>query len=321
MPDSDRDKVGLVVGTLAAVAIMAGGAVGYWYVYRGLAGSLACLGRARAEVVSVDDSRTVNRSLVGRTVHMIGDLRIGEGAEDRELGVRARVVCLVRAVRFFQWVEEEVRQKQSEPARYDYHRRWVRAPVDSGQFHYSDARRRNSVKARINPNVSRIPAREVFLGGYRLDDAFKCGLKGDEPLQPEVDADGLIYRMLADGNRFYLGADPKAPEIGDVRVDFFGVAPGLVSLVGRLDEGGVLRALTDCGWLGPLISRGEVAAEDLLGGSEFRRWLWLWGARAGLLAVYGLACLLLSRVWGWRGWGFGLAAALAVGVIMAAALV
>ncbi len=323
MPDSNRDTVGLVVGTLAAFAIMLGGAISYWYLSHQLEYGANCLGRARREVVEVVGSERVDPTLVGKTIHLIGNLRVATGAEDREFGVRADdVVCLQRLVRFYQWVEEEIRKKPSEAPRYDYHRRWVSRPVDSGKFKTSDSLHRNTNKANLNVASSRIPAREVYLGGYRLDDSLKLALRDTTELEPDILPGGLAAGMLSIGNRYYLGANPQKPEIGDVRVDYFGVAPGRVSLVGVLGENGMVRGLQtvypDCHDVYGPIWRQDHSAEEMLGGMELWHWFLLWAARAGLFLVYGLACLLLSKVWGWQGRGFGLAAALAVSVMMAA---
>ncbi len=319
MPESGRDKVGMLVGTLAALAIMVGATLAFWHFSRGFLNAANCLGESKREVVGVTNPGAVDASLLGRTVYLSGELRVAQGAEDRELGVKAEVVCLVRRVQYYQWVEEEVRKKPSEAPRYDYHRRWVSRPVDSGKFKTGDFSHRNTVKAKLDAMPSRIPAREVYLGAYRLGDVFKCSLRGDEELRPELVPGGLAGKMSAAGNRFYLGANPQRPEIGDVQVDFFGVAAGPVSLVGVLGEGGVVVPVPDCSVVGRMIWRGEVPPERILGEMAFWHWLLLWGLRLGLFIVYGLACLLLSKVWGWQGRGFGLAAALAVAVIMAAA--
>lgn len=175
-----------------------------------------------------DDPKAVDRSHK-KTVHLTGQLQ-AVSLNDDEFQFMREGVVLHRLVEMFQWDRDA-------SAKDGYSRRWSTDVIDSKGF----------PQGKLNPLVLpfsnhtqvSLPARLQGNGMLRIDQALVPMLSFFKR-EPVVHED--IARLpselhgtlrVADGY-FFRGRDMQYPSVGDIRVSFYLVRAGDVSLVGRL---------------------------------------------------------------------------------------
>jgi hypothetical protein len=190
-------------------------------------------------VVSVS-SAEVDVGKEGALVHTSGRaVPVGE-TRDPLFGIGGKVIKLSRKVEMYQWSEESHSEERKKlgggtetTTTYSYSRTWSEKPIDSARF--------KKPQGHVNP--SGMPYRskswvadEVKLGAYTLPRYLAGAIGGDrslpvtsEDLQGPSEGEDLRIRA----GSFYLGAEPSAPQVGDVRIGFSVVEPTDVSLVAR----------------------------------------------------------------------------------------
>lgn len=91
-------------------------------------------------------------------------------------------------------------------------------------------------------------------------------------------------------NVVYFGKNPKAPEIGDVRVTITQVNPGLASVIAKVNDKVLELYTAKNGKSIGLIRTGVVGMEEMFAQQEQTNTMWLWGLRilGVLLVICGL---------------------------------
>ena len=192
-------------------------------------------------VASVSAS-PVDPSNEGKLVHMAGEAATAEAVSDPDFGVVASAVKLVRTAEMYQWKEDkrsETRKKlgggTETVTAYSYEKTWAPEPIDSSDF--------KEPEGHTNPEAmpvssQTVVAKEVTVGAFTLSEAQVAMIGNTQDLRLEAGAISSLPGAMAgkarvhDG-KFYMGGDPSAPTLGDVRVSFKVVKPGPVSLVAR----------------------------------------------------------------------------------------
>lgn len=179
----------------------------------------------------------------GKLVHVSGPISTDGPVADEDLGVQANAVKLVRNVSMYQWIEEEkseTRKKlgggEETVTTYTYKKDWSTSPVDSSSF--------KEPAGHENPGEFPLPsatfvADPVRLGAFTLSEEQLGQLNEATDLPVDAAAaeslpEGLMEGVPAtvDKGAFYLGTNPAAPAIGDVRISFQVVNPAQASVVG-----------------------------------------------------------------------------------------
>lgn len=247
------------------------------------------------EVVSVA-ATTAQPANEGRLVHLSGLATTGETLTDPEFGIAVRAIHLERSVEMFQWIEssessteKKVGGSTETTTTYTYRRGWSNRLIDSSGF-AEPAGHRNPTSMPYSSR--RFSAREVTLGGFRLSDRLIQRLDRWSPVDPRSTA-GIRGARLTDGG-LYIGADPAAPRVGDVRVSFRRVEPAAVSVVAA-QSGGVLTSYdTRAGGSIELLRYGQASAEEMFSAARRGNKVLTWILRlAGyLLMVIGLGLIM-----------------------------
>ena len=181
----------------------------------------------------------------GDLVHVSGDLVLPGPLVDSMLGVESRdtAVRLVRDVEMYQWREiqtttTETNTGGSETQRtaYRYETGWSSTAHDSSRFH--------NPTGHANPPM---PIQgETFrhengvIGVFTIETGEVSALGTTQPLPIDADQARAIGTRIAPerpvsvtGNAVYIGNDPNAPQIGDLRVSFGEAPVTTASAVGR----------------------------------------------------------------------------------------
>ncbi len=201
-------------------------------------GSFALLwwneGNALAQFQTIDDLEeyTVDASPAsvdpahdGMPVYLSAEAETDVELIDEAFDVRKVALRLRRVAEMYQWDEDEDRDNDTVTYRYD--RVWSEAPIDSTGFHDRQKRNPPTMPYRTESWFSD----EVALGPARALPRFLIeDLDGFEPLAV-AGADPAIEGLQRTADGFYLGGDPGSPEIGDVRISFEIIPPGVLSLI------------------------------------------------------------------------------------------
>ncbi|MDX2081155.1 MAG: TMEM43 family protein [Terrimicrobiaceae bacterium] len=208
----------------------------------------------------------------GRLVHVTGEVTAGAAVADPVFGLEWEALRLRRSVEMFQWVEEsksETREKlgggEETTTTYTYSKRWESSPVDSSAF-AQPAGHQNPKRFPVEPETFAAP--EIQLGDFGLSESLVDQLGGFEDVTLGADdadvASGETGRDLrAVDGALFLGADPTSPQVGDVRIAFSAVFPGVYSIVAGQSGDGL--AAFDVPKLGTLemAAQGAVSSEAM----------------------------------------------------------
>ncbi len=192
-------------------------------------------------VVSLEPDK-VQVAMDKKLVHIIGEAKTDEQLNDAAFNVTVNAVALRRSVEMFQWEEQqksETREKLGGGTEtittYSYNKTWSSQAIDSSRF--------EKTAGHANPGAMKHEsltrrASLVTLGAYKLSPALINKMDNYEPLPLdqalfEALPDGLRAQSKLDGQFFFIGAAPSSPEIGDTRVSFQIVKPGVVSVIAQ----------------------------------------------------------------------------------------
>jgi hypothetical protein len=190
-------------------------------------------------VISVS-ADTVNAANQGRLVHMSGPVASEETLTDSTFGVSRQAIKLNRTAAMYQWQQESSSEEKKKlgggtetVTTYTYTKVWSTDIIDSSYFK----------KPEGHQNPSRMPyqseqkkAGTVTLGAFTLSPTLVDKIRKSSPVSLDEGyklPDALAEKAQVASNGIYLGPDPAAPRIGDMKITFSEVLPQDVSLVAR----------------------------------------------------------------------------------------
>ena len=211
------------------------------------------LKEAQKVCIDVPDMSSVNPELEGKVIHATGEAHTDEVLEESQFGVSVNAIKLIRKVEYYQVVEHsktETKDKigggQETTTTYTYEAEWCDEPVNSSSFHDPSERDDNWVLLKVDDQT--LQAKNVAFGAYTLSDEL-IGQKNDQVAHNvEIDEEYVAYLdneisklvnedgqfVHVDGNVVYLGGNPNHPYIGDVRISFYRVDNGDVSIIAKV---------------------------------------------------------------------------------------
>ncbi len=248
--------------------------------------------------VSADE---VNPANDGALVHLTGKAVTDEMLEDPEFGVSAQAIKLQRSVEMYQWDETEQSDTKTKVGggtetvtEYSYSQRWSSRLIPSSEF--------KDPAGHTNPTSmpfesKDLQADKVTVGAFRLSPSQVGGINNFQPLQlPEEVAvpHDLRGTTIRTPNGFYIGFDPAAPRVGDVRIQYK-VAPMTdISLIARQVSDSFEPHTTKVGGTIQLLQIGTHSADAMFQKAQRDNKILTWLIRAGgfLLLWIGLKTVL-----------------------------
>ncbi|KAM5148727.1 transmembrane protein 43 [Mantella aurantiaca] len=258
----------------------------------------ASLEEGLSVVVPIGNIQRVEPTNEAKLLHVSGVLQTAAALFDPNYGVSVQCVKLKRQVEMYQWVEheeskdyEENGEKKTE-TRYSYNTEWRSEVVSSRHFDREIAHRNPSAMA-VESFTAVAP--DVQVGGYYLSkglvekiDNFKQ-LSLTEKGNPASD-------VVIEGNYFYHSANPRNPEVGDLRISFWyaGVSLGnafgsvdTVSVVARQRGVELIPYKTKSGDQLELLYEGRLTAEEIFHAEHQSNAVKTWMVRgAGWLMMF-----------------------------------
>jgi hypothetical protein len=225
----------------------------------------------------------------GKLIHVHGPAITGETLRDPVFGVAANAVKLRRQVQVYQSRETQALSAGEE------------APGGTAPVVARETDRADPPADPTAPpySVAEFTARMVTLGAYTLSRPFIEQIDRFRPLK--LDREAIIRlppELRWDAHRephgFFIGDDPKAPGVGDMRVTFQAVGPLTVSVVGRQAGNRLLPYPTDQGEIA-LLRVGAHSVDGMFPQARQHSAVLIWGLRLGGfgLMLAGLALILV----------------------------
>ncbi len=162
--------------------------------------------------VKLPNADTIDATMDGKLVHVTGTAVSEEQlADDLFTGLNPKAIRLTRSVEFYQWVENEKKEKkknvggsETTVTTYTYSKKWVSSPVDSSSFR--EAGHDNQV---FFPEAEdrTLVAQSARYGAFELTSDQINRISGAKPveLKPEYIPDSLKGRVTISGNYAYVG--------------------------------------------------------------------------------------------------------------------
>ncbi|MEO1482125.1 MAG: TMEM43 family protein [Myxococcota bacterium] len=241
---------------------------------------------------------------------------------------------LRRTVEMYAWEEDvktETRKKvgggKETKKTYSYEKRWMEYPEDSASFKVPEGHQNPEMRY----ESSRWLAEPVTLGGFALsenladeisswddipfDDTMLAALPAEVSGVQERPTDAApkkkkrrrgkrakqkvaptkpISQARASGDALYLGADPAAPKVGDLRVRFAQVQPVEVSVIAAQVGTGLSGYQTKAGDTLEMLSMGQQPADAMFQEAEANNAVLTWVLRVigFLLMFFGVNLIL-----------------------------
>ncbi|XP_063797288.1 transmembrane protein 43 [Pseudophryne corroboree] len=268
----------------------------------------ASLDEGLSVVLPIGNIHRVDPQNEAKLVHVSGFLQTSKPLYDPNYGVTMHCVKLKRQVEMYQWVEyeeskeyEENGEKKTE-TRYTYNTEWKSEVVSSRHFDREIAHRNPSAMAVESFTAV---AADVQVGSYYLSTGLIDKIENFKQLSlaqmgnPHTD-------VTAEGNYFYQSANPKNPEVGDLRISFWyaGVSIGgsssgsvdTVSILARQRGGELVSYKTKTGDQLELLYLGRHTAEEMFLAEHQSNMMKTWALRAAGWLMMFVGISLMAKI-------------------------
>lgn len=259
--------------------------------------------REGASLVKSIDATVVDPQRDGKLIHFTSEARTPSVLTDEAFAISENALKLKRTVEIYQWTEEQqtstvekIGGSSETSTTYSYKQIWSEQLIDSSTF--QDKVNYPNPQNKILENFEQA-ASPVSVGVYTLPDRLVSSLADYERLNLANDL--LISLPYAQqeqwqifNNYIYQSADPTNPQIGDARIWYQIIKPGLVSVIAQQNGENLQAYQTKNGKSIEMIRIGEVSAEEMFAGALQANRLTSWIIRflAFMFMFLGLNTLL-----------------------------
>jgi hypothetical protein len=292
---------GSIMGVgIGLILVLLGIALLFWNEGRAVTTAKGLAEGAQSVVAAQADA--VNPANNNKLVHVTGQATTSEVVSDPFFGVASNALRLGRDVEMYQWHEVKSSETQKKlgggsetVTTYKYEKKWADTRIDSTHFKQA-ADHVNT--AQMLASKTRIAAKNVTLGAYRISENVMAKMQGDEPLPLTSDnleklSPTLKAKAQMGDAEFYFGKDPQTPEIGDQKVKFSVLKPGVFSVVARQNGNAFEPYSTHDGREIMLVESGDISADLMFNHAKSQNQLFTWVLRGfgAVLIFFGLSMI------------------------------
>lgn len=286
------------------VLVIGAGALLFWNEGRA-AKTAAALNEGAGIVQSVANDK-LEAGNNGKLVHVSGDTSASGQATDPDLGFAAKGLRLSRAVEMYQWKEDkrtETRQKlgggEERVTTYRYVKEWSNKAIDSSRF-----RRQSGHQNPAWPSTGSrsFAATGAKLGAFSIDTNVISRLGDGERIDIPQTLQQNVQRRFGDkaqirSGDIYVGYNPDAPQVGDLRITYKLLPLQTVSVVGRQTGGGFSPYTARNGRQLLLASTGARDASAMFQSAQDENTLITWGLRVlGVFLMFAGFSMVLAPI-------------------------
>jgi hypothetical protein len=230
-----------------------------------------------------------------KLIHLSGEVTTTESIRDPLFGLSVTALRLGRRVEMYQWKEDKTTETKKKlgggeetTTRYEYSRAWSDRSVDSSSFRHPEDH--------TNPSTFPVQKFTVLtskatLGAFKIPAPIIEKMSNDQPLPPPSDclaqlpAD-LKPKARLNAEQIYLGQDPAAPAVGDMRVTFQVLKPAVYSILAQQSGDTLTPYPTKAGREIERVESGPMTAELMFQHAQSENTMLTWGLRfAGFLLM------------------------------------
>lgn len=232
----------------------------------------------------------------GKLVHLTGDLASAEKLTDPAFALTATAIKLERKAEMYQWeenkktkTEKKVGGGEKKVTTYDYKMKWSSSLKNSSNF--------KKQKDHVNPGAmpyedKTFTAKKVTIGAFDLSESLISQFSEWEDLSLDEGhlaslSEDLQAKAKAASGGLYIGLDPSAPAIGDVRINFRQVLPGTASIIAKQSGKALSGYKTGAGTKLEMLTAGTHSSEDMFDAAEAANAMMTWILRlVGFLMMF-----------------------------------
>jgi hypothetical protein len=294
-----------IVGALFGFVLLIGSIVLlFWNEGRAVATAKSL--REGAATVIEAPSDNINPANEAKLVHVTGETAVTEPLQDPIFNISETALRLSRKIEVYVWKEKKESKSRDKvgggketTTTYSYEKVWAPDLIKSSSFKSADDHR--------NPTRLEIPKKEFVatnatLGQFRLTPQVIGKVSGDEELDATTDqlskvSENFESKLKVDGNKFYLGADPANPEIGDEKISFSVLRPGTLSVVAAQSKQSFTPYVTSNEREIELVETGNVSAAQMFAHAQAANRTLTWILRAvGFAAMFFGGMLVMGPI-------------------------
>ncbi|XP_057701794.1 transmembrane protein 43 [Corythoichthys intestinalis] len=255
-----------------------------------------------AQVVSLETSASLDLQNDNRLVHLSAPLHTSKPLHDPNYNVAVQAVKLKREVEMYQWVEyQESRDYQENgetktETTYTYNTEWKTELINSRSFDKEIGHQNPSAMAVESVTVV---APQVQVGPFTLSQGLVEKINNFQTLSlKDLNSYKSDPFFTISDDYFYHTRQPKRPEVGDVRVQFFfaGTSGDTISVVAKQKGEKLLPFKTKSGDVLEILYLDDLSAEEVFAKEQQSNSMKTWGLRAAGWALMFLAIQLTMRI-------------------------
>jgi len=245
-----------------------------------------------AGIVTSINSDSVNPSYNQKLVHVSGQIATEEILSDPLFpGVSVNALKLRRNVKMYQWIESSKSETKKKVGggtetitTYSYAKGWSDKVIDSSQF--------EEPSGHINPGSmpfsgQEFQASQVTLGAFYVPSNIVAGLSYAERFRVPENAKSKTHMSQVTDGSLYIGYNPASPTVGDIRIEYDAVFPGLYSLVAKQTSGTFAPYRTKAGGDILLVKPGFHDADSMFQAAQSENRILTWILRlVGFLMMF-----------------------------------
>ncbi|XP_036415146.1 transmembrane protein 43 [Colossoma macropomum] len=268
----------------------------------------ASLDEGLSQVLTLHPDMYVDPQNNNRLIHLSAPLRTSQPLYDPNYKVAVQAVKLKRNVEMYQWVEYQDSREYKEGGEtktettYTYNTEWKSEVINSRNF--------DKEIGHINPSAMAVEsvtvvAPDVWVGYFFLSKGLIDQINNFQTLHlgglPATDPFLTVHE-----DYFYHTANPRRPEVGDVRVSFsyaglsgegsFPGPPQTVSVVAMQKEERLMPFKTQSGDTLEILYLEELTAEEVFAKEHQLNDMKTWALRAGGWFLMFLSISLTTRI-------------------------
>ncbi|MFT5127932.1 MAG: hypothetical protein ACI8W8_001540 [Rhodothermales bacterium] len=177
----------------------------------------------RANLVVVS-SESVEGANEGKLVHTSGMATTDDVVRDAQFDVAVTAIRLQRNVEMYQWKEKVTERKEKKVGggetrakEYNYSQDWSESHIDSNDFKHKEGHENPSSMPFTSSTFN---ASNVALGDFALSGKLISEIGNFEGIQLDTVPEVGNRPIHKHGSGLYIGDDPSASQVGDLRVTF-----------------------------------------------------------------------------------------------------
>jgi hypothetical protein len=229
-----------------------------------------------ASIIENTDPAVVDPDQDGKLVHFSGETRTPSILTDNNFSISENALKLKRIVEVFQWSEdtetetvERIGGSTETTTNYYYQKVWNDRLIDSTGFQVREGHENPDSKPLENEEQVADP---VSVEAYTLPNRLVASLSDYERLNLNSDLLESLPNSQQEqwqlfNNYIYQSDNPSNPAIGDVRVWYQIIRPGLVSVIAKQNGDSLEPYQTENGKSIEMIRTGQISAEEMFEGA------------------------------------------------------